>query len=201
MGKKDPRIDAYIKDAAPFARPILTHIRKLVHTGCPEVEETIKWSFPHFDYKGIMCGMAAFKNHCTFGFWKASLIFEGKDKARHALGDFRNLKSTADLPNEKSLIAYVQKAAELNEKGIKEASEPKLKKDPKTLGVPTDLAAAPRKNAKAQKTWDGFSYSHRKEYIEWITGAKREETRQKRLATALDWISNGKSQNWRYERD
>ncbi|HEY0368420.1 MAG TPA: DUF1801 domain-containing protein, partial [Chthoniobacterales bacterium] len=159
--RKDPRVDAYIDKAAPFAKPILTHLRKVVHTACPDVEETIKWSHPHFDYQGVMCGMAAFKNHCVFGFWKAALIFKSADKKRHAFGDFRRLKSIHDLPNHDALIAYVRKAAKLNANGIKAPSEPKAKKDPATLKVPDDLRDALARNRKAKKTWDAFSYSHR----------------------------------------
>lgn len=200
MPRKDPRVDAYIKNAAPFAQPILTHLRKVVHAACPDVEETFKWGHPHFEHDGIMCGMAAFKSHCLFGFWKSSLIFEGADKKRHAAGEFRELRSIDDLPNEKSLMRYVRKAAELNEKGIKLPKEPRVKKDPDSLVVPDFLGAALTRNAKAKKTWDDFSYSHRKEYIDWLTGAKREETRNRRLATALQWLAEGKAQNWRYER-
>src|SRR5215218_2360106 len=100
MGSRDPRVDAYIVKAAPFARPILMRIRK----GCPSVEETMKWSFPHFDYKGMLCGMAAFKQHCTFGFWKASLL-EGSigSRAKDAMGQFGRITSVDDLPAEKEL--------------------------------------------------------------------------------------------------
>ncbi len=89
MASKDPRIDAYIAKSADFAQPILKHLRKVVHAGCPKVEETLKWSMPHFDYKGVMCGMAAFKAHCVFGFWKESLIFDsGKAPEKTAMRSF-----------------------------------------------------------------------------------------------------------------
>src|SRR5438270_3680603 len=119
MGKKDPRVDAYIGKATPFATPILKHIRKIVHRGCPEVEETIKWQVPHFDYNGIMCGMAAFKEHCAFGFWKRSLIFgTGEANGSEPVAWCRRIKSITDLPDEKTLIGYVRKAAELNKTGV-----------------------------------------------------------------------------------
>ena len=102
MGKKDPRIDAYIAKAAPFARPILRHLRKAVHAGCPKVEETIKWRFPHFDYHGILCAMAAFKNHCTFGFWKRSLVFGKTRRDERAMGQFGRITSIDDLPGRRS---------------------------------------------------------------------------------------------------
>ena len=123
MAKRDPRVDEYIEKSAAFARPILRHLRRVVHLGCPQVQETIKWSFPHFVYKWILCSMAAFKHHCAFGFWKAELVFAGDKRAKkHAMGHFRPITSLADLPPEKTLIGYVQKAADLNEAGTKSPS-------------------------------------------------------------------------------
>ena len=194
MGKKDPRVDAYIKRAAPFARPILKHLRKLVHAGCPDVEETIKWNSPCFERKGIMCFMAAFKEHCAFGFWKGSLIFGAKYKG--AMGHFGRITSIDDLPGAKTLAGYVRKAAKLNETGVKK-SRPRSRAKQK-VSVPSDLRAALQKNSKARKTFENFSYSHRKEYVDWITNAKRDETRKKRLKTAIQWLSQGKPQNWKY---
>ena len=195
MGKKDPRIDIYIAGAAPFAKPILKHLRKVVHAGCPKVKETIKWRFPHFDYHGILCGMAAFKNHCTFGFWKSSLVF-GKGRGdEQGMGQFGRITSMNDLPGEEVLIGYVRKAARLNEGGVKEPSE-RRKKPP--LKTPPDLAAALGRNGRARKSFESFSPSNRRDYIEWLTEAKREETRQKRLKTAIEWMSEGKVRNWKY---
>jgi uncharacterized protein YdeI (YjbR/CyaY-like superfamily) len=195
MAKKDPRIDAYIDKAAPFAKPILKFLRKAVHAGCPEVEETIKWSMPHFDFKGPMSGMAAFKEHCAFGFWKSKLIFGATGKGEEAMGHFGRITSLSDLPNEKALIGYVRKAAELNEKGIK-ASDRKKRKP---LPVPAYLTAALKKNAKARKTFENFSPSQRRDYIEWVTEAKREETRRQRLKITLEWLAQGKPRNWKYQ--
>lgn len=199
MAKKDPRIDAYIAKSAAFAKPILKHLRKVVHAGCPDVEETLKWSMPHFDYKGVMCGMAAFKQHCAFGFWKESLIFDG-DKAteKTAMGSFGCIKSVADLPNEKTLIGHVKKATALNEAGIKVPGRTKPKKR-EALAMPDDFTATLKKNAKARKTFENFSPSHRREYIEWVTEAKREETRKERLAPSVQWLSEGKARNWKYQ--
>ena len=199
MATKDPRIDAYIAKSADFAKPILKHLRKVVHAGCPGVVETMKWSMPHFDYKGVMCGMAAFKEHCAFGFWKESLVFNG-DKAaeKTAMGSFGCIKTLADLPSERTLIGYVKKAAALNEAGIKTPgrTQPK-KKEP--LAVPDDFRAALKKNAKARKTFENFPPSKRREYLEWVTGAKREETRHERLATSIEWMAAGKTRHWKYQ--
>lgn len=194
MGKKDPRVDGYIVRAAPFARPILKHLRKIVHTGCPDVEETIKWNFPFFEYNGIICFMSAFKEHCAFGFWKGSLIFGAKHK--NAMGHFGRITSISDLPNAKALAGYVRKAAELNEAGVQK-SRPRSRAKQK-LSVPADLRAALQKNAKARKTFENFSYSNKKEYVQWITDAKRDETRKRRLQTAIQWLAQGKPQNWKY---
>jgi uncharacterized protein YdeI (YjbR/CyaY-like superfamily) len=197
MAKKDPRIDGYIDKAAAFAKPILKHLRKVVQAGCPDVQETMKWNMPHFEYDGIMCGMAAFKAHCAFGFWKQKLIFAGDEaKMEEAMGHFGCIKSLDDLPSEKTLIGYVRKAAELNEEGIKKPPRKRAPKRP--VVVPKDLSAALSKNKKAQKTFENFSYSNKKDYVQWITEAKREETRRARLKTAIDWMSQGKVHNWKY---
>ncbi len=198
MGKKDPRIDAYIAKSADFAKPILKHLRKIVHTGCPKVEETLKWSMPHFDYKGVMCGMAAFKQHCVFGFWKKALILDPDPATENtAMGGFGRITSLADLPSEKKLLQYVKKAAALNEAGIK--APPRIQpKSRESLEVPDYFGAALKKNAKARKTFEGFPPSKRREYLEWVTGAKREETRKERLATSIKWLAEGKARHWKY---
>jgi uncharacterized protein YdeI (YjbR/CyaY-like superfamily) len=193
VARKNPRVDAYIKKAQPFARPILKHVRKLVHRACPEVEETIKWRMPFFDRKGTICFMAAFKEHAVFGFWKGELLF-GKEN-QGAMGHFGRIKSLKDLLSDRELIGYIKKAADLNERGVqKKRSTLRRQK----LTMPSDLKAALAKNAKARKMFENFSYSHKKEYVDWITGAKRDETRRRRLKTAMQWLSEGKVQNWRY---
>jgi len=208
MGKRDPRFDAYIAAAAPFARPILTHIRAVVHEACPDVEEAMKWSFPNFLYKGMFCSMAAFKAHCAFGFWKGELVFRGKGSGTtSSMGSFGRLTAVSDLPSKKVLAGYLKTAMKLNDEGVKapwlekrnakkaaQAAQPR-----KAAAVPADLARALKKNAKARAAFAKFPPSHRREYIEWITGAKRAETRARRLATAVEQIAEGKSQNWRYE--
>jgi hypothetical protein len=194
MATKDPRIDAYIAKAPEFARPILARLRKLVHQGCPDVVETIKWSCPHFDYKGMMCGMAAFKNHCSFGFWNAALDVPEK---QGAMGNFGPLRTLADLPKDSLIVGWVKKAAALNEAGVKR--RPLRRTAPRRdIPMPKDLAAALKKNARARATFEAFSPSHKREYLEWITDAKTDETRQRRLATALEWMAEGKARNWKY---
>jgi len=201
MPTKDPRIDAYIERAADFAKPILKHIRRVVHTGCPGVEETIKWQQPTFVYKGILCGMAAFTQHCALGFWKGKLLFKGDHPARslgdQAMGQFGRVTNLSDLPAERLLLRYVKEAARLNEEGVKvpSRSKPRVKQ---TVKVPDDLSAALKKNARALQTFEGFSPSHKREYVEWLTEAKRDETRQKRLEAAIVWMAEGKPRNWKY---
>jgi uncharacterized protein YdeI (YjbR/CyaY-like superfamily) len=193
MEKKDPLVAAYIKNARPFARPILKHLRALVHRGCPNCKESIKWQSPAFDYKGPVCFMAAFNAHAVFGFWKGKLLFGSKH--RGAMGHFGRITSTNDLPSDKQLIGYIKKAAELNERGV----QPKrARRGTQKITVPSDFKLALAKNSKARQTFENFSYSHKKEYVDWITDAKREETRQKRLKTTIQWLSEGKPQNWRY---
>jgi uncharacterized protein YdeI (YjbR/CyaY-like superfamily) len=194
MGKRDPGIDDYIAKSAVFAKPILTHLRELIHIGCPDVEETLKWRNPTFMYKGILCGIGAFKHHCVVGFWKERLLFEKKNPS--AIPD--RITSVSELPSDKIFLAYIKEAVRLNDAGIK-TSKPKPK--PRTeLVVPNDLFAALKKSKAALATFEDFSYSHKREYVEWITGARREETRAQRLATAVAWIGKGKARNWKYER-
>jgi uncharacterized protein YdeI (YjbR/CyaY-like superfamily) len=203
MTTKDPRVDAYIEKAADFAKPILTHIRELVHQGCPDVQETIKWSMPFFIYKGMFCHMAAFKTHCSLGFWKSKLVL-GKDSLpnnddKDGMGQFGKISSLKDLPRDKTMLAYIKEAKRLNDEGIQKPSKPK-QKGPRDLAIPAELIAALKKNKKASATFEDFSHSHKKEYVEWITEAKREETRTQRLATAVAWLAEGKARNWKYER-
>ncbi|HTI07053.1 MAG TPA: YdeI/OmpD-associated family protein [Puia sp.] len=204
MATTDPRIDAYIARSAPFARPILQHLRELVHKACPEARETIKWGFPHFEYNGaILCSMAAFKQHSTFGFWKASLMKDPEGilqvADRHSMGHFDRITTLKDLPADKILIAYIKQAALLNEEGVKLPPRP-AKAPKKELPVPAELTAALKKNKAAQATFAAFPPSHRYEYIEWITEAKTDETKQKRVATTLEWLTEGKSRNWKYQK-
>ena len=198
MAHKDPRIDAYIAKSADFAMPILRYIRKTVHKACPNVEETMKWSFPNFDYKGMLCSMAAFKEHCAFGFWKEKLILGTRPGSKGGMGSFGRITSLRDLPNEKIFIALIKKAVALNDAGTKiERARPATKKP---LRVPSYFSALLKKNKKALAAFDNFSPSHKRDYIEWIVEAKTEETREKRIKTALQWMSQGKSRNWKYER-
>ena len=198
MPTADPRIDAYIEKSADFAKPILNHLRKVVHRACPDVEETWKWSFPHFTYKGdMMCHMASFKEHCAFGFWKQSLI-EGADfPEKNAMGSFGKIRSLDDLPDDATLDKLIKEAMRLNDLGIKVKKAPPGEK--KELVVPEILNEALARNEKAAETFNAFPYSCKKEYVEWITEAKTEPTREKRLATTIEWLAEGKRRNWKYE--
>lgn len=187
MTSRDPRIDEYIDKAPPFAKPILTRIRKAVHAGCPQATETLKWRMPTFEYKGILCGMAAFKGHCVLGFWKAGVM---KTPVRDRFA------SIDDVPSDAALVKLVKEAAALNEAGVK---VPRAKTTPKKpLTAPSYMLAAIRKNRKAQAAYDAFSPSCKREYIEWITEAKTDATRNRRLATAVEWMAQGKVRNWKY---
>ena len=197
MGKKDPRVDAYIAKAADFAKPILNHLRSLVHEACPEVEEDYKWSFPCFMYKGMFCNMAAFKEHCAFGFWKSKLIVDNKGQSLEgAMGQFGRITKVSDLPPKKVLVEYIKLARKLNDEGVKAPT--RVKKPPRDLVVPDDLTKALKGNKAAQATFDKFSPSNKREYVDWITEAKTEATRNKRLETAIEWMADGKTRNWKY---
>lgn len=202
MSTTDKRIDAYIEKSAGFAKPILMHLRKLVHKACPDVDETIKWGMPYFDYRGsALCNMAAFKEHCAFGFWKAKLMKDpekifNKD-GKNAMGQFDRITSVKDLPADNIMTAYIKEAATLNEAGIK---VPKPKTAPKELVIPEALTAALKKNKKANTTFEKFPPSHKREYAEWIAEAKTEATRNKRIDISIEWIAEGKGRNWKYEK-
>lgn len=198
MGTKDPRVDAYIARSAPFAKPILRRVRKLVHQGCPDVEETMKWSFPHFDYKGMFCSMAAFKNHCAFGFWKGKLVTG--DKPKDSMGQFGRIESILDLPKDSDLLRLIKKAAALNDAGVKVLRTPPRPASEKKIVVPRDLAGALKKNGKAAAVFAAFSHTNKKEYVSWIAEAKTPETRKRRLETAVGWMAKGKTRNWKYVR-
>jgi uncharacterized protein YdeI (YjbR/CyaY-like superfamily) len=201
MPKKDERVDRYIEQSQDFAKPILLHIRELVHKACPQVEETMKWGFPHFDYKGMMCSMASFKEHCSFGFWKASLMTDPEKLFsigdRDGMGHFGKIASLADLPSDDVMLAYIGEACKLNDDEVKLPSKPK--KEQRELVVPKELLEALAKNEAAAKTFEGFPYSAKKDYTEWISDAKSDATRYKRLATTIEWLAEGKRRNWKYE--
>ena len=196
MSKKDPRIDAYIARSADFARPILTRLRAAVHKGCPDVVETIKWGSPHFEHEGMLCGMAAFKQHCAFGFWNRALVIPGKKD--DAMGQFGCLTTVSDLPRDTVLVGLVREAARLNETGTKVGP---IRKAKKPLPVPPALTAALKKKAGAASRFRAFSPSQQREYSEWIVEAKTDETRAKRVATSVAWIAQGKTRMWKYRND
>jgi uncharacterized protein YdeI (YjbR/CyaY-like superfamily) len=199
--KHDNRVDSYIAKSAGFAQPILIHLRELVHNACPEVEEKMKWSFPHFDYKGMMCSMAAFKNHCAFSFWKAPLMKEA-DKFRKAnavaMGHLGKITSLDDLPSDRVLLSCIKEAMTLNDIGAKLPAPKQSTTEKKALRVPDDLRRALAKNEPAHATFAGFSHYRKKEYIEWLTEAKTQATRARRLAKAIEWMAEGKMRNWKY---
>ena len=197
MSGHDPRVDAYIARSADFARPILDHLRAVVHASCPEVEESLKWSMPFFSYQGApMCMMAAFKQHCGFGFWLSKQVVG--TAADDGMGQFGKLASLRDLPPKRVLAGYVKKAMALNEAGVR-LSRPKAAAKPSPT-LPGDLAAllAQKKYAAARTTYQGFSPSAQREYVDWIGAAKTDATRQKRIATTLEWLAEGKPRNWKY---
>lgn len=202
MATHDPRIDAYIEKSADFAKPILLHLRQLVHDTCPDVEEAWKWSFPVFMYKGaILCNMAAFKQHCSFGFWKTAIMPDPDgiftEQENNGMGSVGKITSLKDLPKDAILKKYIKAAMKLNEDGIKVAKPKTTEK--KEIETPADLAQALKANKAAKATYDAFSYTNKKEYVEWITEAKTEATRSKRLTQAVEWMAEGKIRHWKYQ--
>ncbi|MRX11185.1 hypothetical protein GJ697_25500 [Pseudoduganella sp. FT25W] len=198
MPTTDPRVDAYIAKSADFAQPILEHLRAVVHETCPEVEETMKWSFPHFMYKGMMCSMASFKAHCAFNLWKAELLMADEVK-REAMGHFGRITSVKDLPSKKILASYIKQAMKLNDDGVSAPARAKPA-TPRALQIPDDLLAALDAVPGARAHFDSFSPSKQRDYAEWLTEAKTETTRARRREQAVEWIAEGKARNWKYEK-
>lgn len=203
MEKKIKEVDAYISRAKPFAQPILVYIRDVIHASSHEITEVIKWGFPNFEYKGNICYMASFKEHCTLGFSKAA-VMRDEDKifsriGKTAMGSLGKITNIKDLPSKKILAKYIKEAIELNEKGV---SLPKKKNTAKSqeLTIPEDLAEALGKNKKAKLVFEQLAPSHKKEYVMWINEAKRESTRIKRIETTVEWVAEGKGRNWKYEK-
>jgi uncharacterized protein YdeI (YjbR/CyaY-like superfamily) len=201
----DPRIDAYIAKSKPFAQPILNHIRELVHKACPGVVETIKWSRPFFEYKGaILANMSAFKEHCSFGFWGveiSAVLRDAKILKPDAMGSLGRLTRIEDLPANKQMLDLLRKAVAFIESGQYTspiAARPKVAKA-QPPEAPLEFTKALKANKKAADAFAAFSPSCKKEYVEWIVDAKRTETRDKRIATAVAWISEGKQRNWKYQ--
>jgi uncharacterized protein YdeI (YjbR/CyaY-like superfamily) len=198
VGKKDARFDAYIQKAAPFAQPILTRLRGLVHAACPDVVETLKWGHPSFDYKGILAGMAAFKQHVAFGFWKHDLVVGAGTRSNEAMGSFGRITRLAELPPAARMSGWIRKAMELNDAGVKVERVKTRRKKP--IAMHPDFAKALARDKRARTKFDAFSPSHQREYMEWIGDAKQDATRERRIATTLEWLAQGKSRNWKYER-
>jgi len=195
---RDPKVDAYIEKSAEFARPILRHLRKLVHRACSTAEESLKWNFPFFVHHGLLCYMGGFKQHCSFGFRRQGMneiLRKDGRLSSDGMGSFGRITSLADLPNDKTLLRYIREAVKLNEAGapVRTSLKPRPPAKP-----PADLMAALRKNKNAATNFKKFSPYQRREYIEWITEAKQSETRVKRLATTIKWLAEGKPRNWKY---
>jgi uncharacterized protein YdeI (YjbR/CyaY-like superfamily) len=193
---KDPRVDDYIANAPGFAKPILKELRGRMHAAVPGVVETIRWGAPYFQYQeALLCGMAAFKAHCAFGFWHP-LMRDG-DTSLEGLGGWK-IASIDHLPSAAAFTRLAKKARKLVDEGVKGPARPK--RDPnRTLAVPGDLSAALARNAKARAAWQSFSYSKRKDYVNWIGDEKRDATRPQRVATTIEWVAEGRSRHWRYE--
>lgn len=199
MASHDARIDAYIANSAGFARPILEHLRAQVHAACPDVEEAIKWGMPHFTWNGrILCQMAAFKQHVAFGFWHGTAVTGESDAADQAMGQLGRITALGDLPGKRQLAGWIKQARVLIEQGAKPpALQPTARKPPPE--VPEDLSRALCGNKTAATFFESLPPGGKREYVEWLTEAKREDTRQRRLAQAVEWMAEGKTRHWKYK--
>ena len=204
----DPRVDAYIAKAKPFAQPILQHVRELVYKALPSIVETIKWSRPFFEYKGaILANLSAFKQHCSFGFWGeeiSAVLREARLLEPGETSSLRRLTTIQDLPSDKQMLSLLRQAAAFIDSGQYTspiAARQKTAKPPApALDVPPEFAKALKASKKTTAVFAAFSPSAKREYIEWIVDAKRPETRDQRIATAIEWIGEGKQRHWKYQR-
>ncbi|GAC1365495.1 MAG: hypothetical protein NVSMB3_14120 [Acidobacteriaceae bacterium] len=201
MGTRDERVDEKIAKAPAFAQPVMRHLRELVHEGCPETEETIKWGMPFFLYRGkMLCSLGVFSKHCSFGFVgprMREVMREAGMPMEDAAGSLGRLTSLTELPKDEQMLAWIRQAAQIAETATPkraESREPKAEAE-----VPEELLEGLRKSEGAQKIFDGFSASCRREYVEWIVEAKRAETRERRVTQAVEWIAEGKTRNWKYQ--
>jgi uncharacterized protein YdeI (YjbR/CyaY-like superfamily) len=204
MNRHDPRVDAYIAKCAEFSHPILNRVRELVLAASPQIEETLKWSAPSYTYKGkILCHMAAFKQHVSFGFWQHALVVgegeSGDGPPREGAGSFGRMTTVDDVPSSRKLTPLFRKAMLLIDEGVPSAGVRKTSTPKPPPETPPELAAALKENAAARRTFEAFAPSHKREYVDWITEAKREETRQKRVAQAVEWLAEGKQRHWKYQ--
>ena len=203
----NPKVDAYLAKVQPFAQPIVTHLRDPIHRGCPEVEETIKWSRPFFEYRGaILCNISAFKQHCSFGFWGeeiGAVLREAKVLHDDGMGSLGRITSLKDLPSDKQMLSWIRQAAGFVSSGqysSRVAARRKVAKPVQTaVETPAEFTVVLKRNKKAAAMFAAFSPSCQREYAEWIADAKRPETREKRIATAVEWIAEGKQRNWKYQ--
>lgn len=197
MPTLDPRVDAYIDNAPAFARPILTELRARVHRACPDVVETIKWRMPSFEHHGLLAGMAAFKAHCTFGLWKDAVL---RREGEHATTLERAgcLRSRADLPPKAAFAKALKRAMALNAEGTALPRKKAQKRAP--IPMHPELKRALATTTRAKATFDALAPSHQREYLEWITEAKKDDTRARRIEQTVEWLTAGKKRNWKYER-
>jgi uncharacterized protein YdeI (YjbR/CyaY-like superfamily) len=190
----DPKVDAYIAKAAPFAQPILTHLRRAIHAAVPGLDEAIKWGMPHFLYKGKnLAGISAFKAHCAF-------VIHGDGRQGDAMGQYGKIAGLVDLPGDNEIKCKLLAAKEridLAGTALKPKAAPRAPKP--ELPIPPEFAAAVEANPQAKAALEAFAPSHRREYLEWIGEAKRPETQAKRIAQAIEWLTEGKKRNWKYE--
>jgi len=196
MPTLDPRVDAYIVDAPAFAKPILLELRQRVHAVCPAVVETVKWRRPSFDYKGLLAGMAAFKAHLTFAFWKDALLRQ-ESACAATVERAGCMRTVADLPPKAAFAKALQRAMQLNDAGVQPSRPPARPKEP--IAVPADFARALAASKKAKTVFAAFAPSCKREYLEWIVEAKKADTRARRIEQAVEWIADGKKRHWKYE--
>jgi uncharacterized protein YdeI (YjbR/CyaY-like superfamily) len=200
MGSRDKRIDAYIAKSGDFAKPILTELREIIHATCPEVQETIKWGAPFYDYHGTMCMTPAFKQHCKLGFWNSRLVYDEATRKAGIHEKLDHIESVKELPSKKVIAGFIKKAMKLNEEGVKSPTRAKGAAPKPEIPMPKEFKTALGKNKKAKTVYEEFPPSHRREYLQWITEAKTDATRDRRIEQAVEWIAEGKQRNWKYQR-
>jgi hypothetical protein len=195
------QINQYMAELPEWQRRMLVRLRQLIHEAAPEVEEAWRWDKPHFDNAGIMVGLCAFKEHVAVWFHKGALLKDTKKlfeaTARTEEKGMRAYKlHEGDKINEAAFLDLVKQAVAVNDKGTKLREAKPTKK---ALVVPEDLEQVLRKDPTAWANWEAFPVGHRRAYVEWVTDARQEETRKRRIAQSLEKIREGEQQEERHQ--
>lgn len=196
MNEASENITAYIEKATPEFKEVMIALRSVLNNPNFDIKEDWKWGAPNFNNEGMICWLAHFRNHVGMNFFKGTLIKDKYNLFTHYREEKGNRQLKFSDINQiipEQIEYYIEEAIKLNQENIKV-----VKKEIDT-SLPLDLETELNNNPKAKMFFESLAPSYKRDYIEWIEEAKREATRTKRLATTMEWLSEGKKKNWKYE--